>query len=106
MSPDGTDYLLELAKSTQVSGLPSLLGRLAEATAIASMRLLAPPPVTDSTTAQLVDRREAAKMLGVSIYFLENKTLPCQTRAGKKILYNRQKLEQYIKQGHVPYQTR
>jgi hypothetical protein len=107
MEPYGADDLVALAKTTPVADLPRLIGRMAEATAIANTRLLAIEPTPKADAPQLIDRKEAAQILGVSTFFLENKRLPfpCQTRAGRKILYNKQKLEQYIRQGHVPYEN-
>jgi hypothetical protein len=104
MRPLGTDDILVVAKTAPVTDLPSFIGRLAEATAIANMRLLAPASVPESTSPRLVDRVTAAHILGVSRYYLEGKRLPCQTRAGRKILYNEAKLKQYVMQGHVPYE--
>ena len=95
-----------LTKTTPVPDLPELIGALAQATAIANMRLLTPASVPNNETPLLVDRREAARILGVSTYFLEGKRLPCQQRAGKKILYNRARLLKYVEQGHVPYEDR
>jgi hypothetical protein len=106
MPPSGIDDLLVTAKTTPVDALPRLIGILAEATAIATMRLLAPAPITTSESPVLVDRPAASHILGVSRYYLEGKRLPCETRAGRKILYNKQKLEEYIRRGHVPYEAR
>ena len=106
MPPHGTADPVEIAQSAPVTDLLELVGRLAQATAIVYQRLLAPASTTTPDTPQLVDRREAAHILGVSTFYLEGKYLPCQQRAGRKILYERRKLEQYIRQGHVPYQNR
>lgn len=100
------DSVLALAEDTPVSGLPRLIGTLAEAMAVANRRLLAPAPTPTPELPQLVDRQEAAHILGVSRYYLENKTLPCQQRAGRKVLYNKAKLLKYVEQGHVPYGDR
>jgi|tagenome__1003787_1003787.scaffolds.fasta_scaffold18916059_2 hypothetical protein len=99
--------LVTIAQKIPIEGLPKFLGRLAEASAIAHMRLLTPPPVTQGGAPQLIDRRTAAAILGVSRFFLENKRLPCQVSgAGRKVLYNKQQLQRYIEKGHIPYEDR
>lgn len=98
--------LVALAETTPVDALPNLIGLLAQAKAIAQQRLLAPAPPIEPP--RLVSRKEAAKILGVSIYYLEAKRLPisCEQKIGRRTLYNLQLLTQYIKQGHVPFQGR
>jgi hypothetical protein len=103
MEPSG---VLALVRSTRVDDLPRLIGTLSEAIAICQSRLLTPAPSSAPEGQQLVDRREAARILGVSRYYLEGKRLPCETRAGRKILYSKAKLEQYIRQGHIPFSDR
>jgi hypothetical protein len=108
MKSSAPDDLVTLAKTTPVDELPRLIGDLHEAIAVCSMRLLTPAPTpTTETPPQLVDRREASRILGVSTFYLETKRLPCEVRgAGRKILFNRQKLLRYIEQGHIPYEDR
>jgi hypothetical protein len=107
MTPDRADNILALAETTPVAQLPRLIGDLHEAIAVCNMRLLTPAPnPTTEAPQQLVDRREASRILGVSTYYLEGKRLSCETRAGRKILYPKSKLEQYVRQGHVPYEDR
>lgn len=103
----GTDELLVIAKNEPVDTLPHLIGLLSEGLAIANRRLLTPTPApTTPEPPQLIDRKQAAALLGVSVFFLEGKHLPCQQRAGRKVLYDRRKLEEYIRRGNVPYSDR
>jgi hypothetical protein len=107
MEPYGADDLVKLAKITAVTELPRLIGCLSEAIAICNMRLLTPAPIPTTEAHQLIDRKEAARLLGVSTFFLETKYIPgAEQRAGRKALYNKAKLLDYIKRGHVPYQDR
>lgn len=107
MEPDILlEQLLKYAREAPIDDLPFFIGSMAEAKAIIHRRLLVVAPTQQVALPQLVNRKEAAKILGVSVYYLEAHTLPCQTRAGRKVLYDLEALRKYITTGHIPFQSR
>ena len=85
------------ARTISPEELPRLLGDLAEVTAIALARLIAPP------AAQIPDRllgvEEAAKRLGISKdYLYRNRNrLPFTRRLGRSLRFSEQGIDRYLR---------
>jgi predicted DNA-binding transcriptional regulator AlpA len=82
---------------TAPEDLPALVGKLAEAQAVAMARLTAPPPAStaDAPEANL-DAEEAARRLGMSTDWLyRQKSLPFRVHIGRRVLYSASGLERW-----------
>ena len=88
------------ARAVPVAELPALIGKLAEASAVAHARLSAPAPVPKvSAMDELLDVDQASARLGVSRSFLyHRKNLPFVRRVpGSRLLrFSARGIEEYL----------
>jgi excisionase family DNA binding protein len=86
---------LEAARKLPQDRLPQFLGDLEECRAVAQTRLLAPAPV--AAPDEYLTVKEAAKLLSCSPDTLYKRTFPFVRRLGRKRLFSRNGIEEYLK---------
>ncbi|MGO9369884.1 MAG: hypothetical protein ACLP0H_19810 [Terriglobales bacterium] len=93
------EKLIEQARSAPAGDLPSFIGQLESAKAVAYSRLQAPTP-TVRPDDQLLDVNAAAARLCVSrgYLFRNHKTLPFTRRVGRGLLFSSLGITEYINQ--------
>jgi excisionase family DNA binding protein len=89
--------ILERARAVPVAELPSLIGKLAEASAVAIARLQSPAPAAKPID-ELLSVSEAARRLGVSKTYLYHHEFPFARRVGRKLLFSAHGIQRFIEQ--------
>jgi excisionase family DNA binding protein len=88
-------FALDLARTLPPDELPRMIGELAEISATAQARLLAPGEARPET---LLDIEETAERMNLSRDYLyrHHKRLPFTRRVGRKLLFSSSGLELYL----------
>ena len=88
--------ILQLAQELQPAELPHFLGTLEEARQIARLRLTPATPAP-APPDELLNIRAAAQRLGCSTDFLYKKSFPFTRRLGRKLMFSRNGIAEYLK---------
>jgi|HubBroStandDraft_6_1064221.scaffolds.fasta_scaffold1835067_1 hypothetical protein len=87
--------MLQAARTLPAAELPRLLGDLAEIAATAQARLSAPAPMPQAD--ELLSVKQAALKLGCSTAYLYRNALPFVRRMGRKRMFSRVGIEEYLR---------
>jgi excisionase family DNA binding protein len=87
--------VLQAARTLPPAELPRLLGDLEEVKATALARLSAPAPALPAD--ELLSVKQAAQKLGCSRDFLYRGKFPFARRLGRKLMFSRVALEEYLR---------